>query len=305
MRVLLTGATGFIGSHVARLLVRQGHEVHAVVRSRASTNRIADVLPRINIAPVDLYDLTATSAVVQRIRPEGAIHLAWYAVPGKYWTARENLDCATMTLSLAEALAESGCRRVVAAGTCAEYHWDGDLLSETTTPLRPTTLYGVCKDATRRILEAYFTPRSIGFAWARFFFLYGPGEPMERLVPSVVSALLRREEARCSAGHQVRDFLHVADAAGAVVRLLQDDARGSFNVASGVPVAVKDVIGRIADKLGRPDLVRLGARKETQPEAPFVVASTQRLQGELGWRPRFDLDAGLEDTIAWWRARAG
>jgi nucleoside-diphosphate-sugar epimerase len=302
MRIFLTGTTGFIGSHVARQLVAEGHEVHGVVLEGEQTTRIVDLLPKIKLVPLDLRNINAMRAAITSIRPDCTIHLAWYAMPGKYWTAVENLDCVTMSLELAKALAESGCRKLVAAGTCAEYDWEQGLLSEATERLKPLSLYGVAKDATRRVLESYCAQQKMGFAWARFFFLYGPAEPAERLVPSVIASLLRGQEAICSDGVQLRDFLHVADVASAVVRLTRDDAQGVVNVGSGEAVAVKDIVLRIADKLGRRDLVRLGARPGGH-EVPLVVAETERLHGRLSWRPHFNLDTGLDDTIAWWRTK--
>lgn len=300
MRILLTGTTGFIGSHVARQLLDAGHEVDGVLVAGDPTGRIDDILDRIHRIDIDLRDTTAMQAAVARIRPDCAIHLAWYAVPGKYWTSPENLDCVAMSLALARALSDAGCRKLVAAGTCAEYDWAYGTMSESETPLKPPSLYGVAKDATRRLLEAFCAQAGMGFAWARFFFLYGPFEPPERLMPAVIGSLLQGREALCSEGMQRRDFLHVADVASAVVRLTRDDAQGIYNIGSGAAPPVKDFILQAAEKIGRADLVRLGARKGAV-EAPLVQAVTERLWGELGWRPRFDMDSGLDDTIAWWR----
>jgi nucleoside-diphosphate-sugar epimerase len=237
---------------------------------------------------------------VAAIRPDCAIHLAWYAVPGKYSTAPENIDFVAISLALARALVAADCHKLVAAGTCIEYDWTYGTLSENETPLNPPSLYGVSKDATRRILQVFCEQAGMGFAWARIFFLYGPSEPPGRLMPAVIGSLLQNKEALCSDGVQRRDFLHVADVASAMVRLVQDDAQGIYNVGSGSALPVRDFIMQAADKIGHAELVRLGARKGA-PEAPLVQAATDRLQGELGWRPRFDLDNGLNDTIAWWR----
>jgi nucleoside-diphosphate-sugar epimerase len=140
-------------------------------------------------------------------------------------------------------------------------------------------------------------------AWGRIFHLYGPYEYPGRLVPSVIRALLRGEPANCSDGRQVRDYLYVEDVASAFVCLVESELQRPVNIASGVPVSVKELIGRIGEKIGRPDLIRLGALGSTQ-EPPHIVAMTSRLREEAGWRPHYDLDAGLERTIDWWRKNA-
>src|SRR4051812_32231738 len=130
MRVLLTGATGFIGSNVARALRRDGFEVHALSRPE-----------------VDLRDADAVDRAIERAKPEMCIHLAWYAEPGKYLHAKENLALVGATLRLAERLHEAGCKRFVGAGTCFEYDTSQGRLSESSR-LGPKSLYATCKLAT-------------------------------------------------------------------------------------------------------------------------------------------------------------
>ena len=115
MKVLLTGATGFIGSHVARELVRQGHEVHALVQPEIDRSRIADIASSLRFIQADLLD---TSTIFQPPSVDLCIHLAWYVEPGKYPQSPLNKDWVAASLRLAHALKDAGCRRFVAAGTC-------------------------------------------------------------------------------------------------------------------------------------------------------------------------------------------
>src|SRR5689334_5245014 len=141
MRVLVTGAGGFIGSHVVRQLSHGGHSVYIIVRPGSSLHRLNDCLDGLKIRRVDLSDYAAVQQAVTEAKPDCGIHAAWYAVPGRYWTARENLDCVTMSLSLVKALANAGCRRLVGIGSCFEYDYEYGYLSENLTPLKPRTLY--------------------------------------------------------------------------------------------------------------------------------------------------------------------
>ena len=165
MRVLLTGVTGWIGSHVARELLRRGHEVHATIRPTSDRRRIRDIEPRLRVheGPMDAVP----------IEPDLAVHLAWTVVPGQYVSAPENRECLEASLRLLSRLRG----RVVGAGTCFEYDTRIGTLREDS-PVRPTSLYAECKDALRREVEK--RPDS---AWVRFFYQHGPWEDERRLLP--------------------------------------------------------------------------------------------------------------------------
>jgi nucleoside-diphosphate-sugar epimerase len=140
-------------------------------------------------------------------------------------------------------------------------------------------------------------------AWGRIFFLYGPHEHPDRLVSSVIRSILAGQPARTSHGEQIRDYLYAGDVADAFVRLLESDVTGPINVASGQPIALKDIVTRIGSLMGRPDLIHLGAIPAAATDTPKVVADTARLRSALGWTPAHDLDRGLTDTINWWRSQ--
>lgn len=284
MRILLTGAAGFIGSHVARALVRSGHEVHATVLPTDDLWRIRDLEPHLRLyrGTLDLLPL----------EPDLAINLAWYAVPGRYLSAPENRECLEQSLRL---LGRLGCRAVF-AGTCFEYDTTRGILREDS-PTRPTTLYAECKDRLRREVE-----RRRGSVWIRFFYLYGPAEDPRRLIPSVIRGVLRGEPVPVSPGEQRRDFLHVEDAASAVCAVAFSPLEGCVNIGSGEAPAIADIVRKIGELGGRPDLIRLGAVPYYPGEPMLIVADNTRLRS-TGWSPRYDLERGLADTFAWWKAR--
>lgn len=296
--VLVTGASGYLGRHCLPLLANMGLEVHAVAtRSSPGTTP-----PAVRWHRVDLLDPAQRRMLINRVRPSHLLHLAWYAVPGRFWTAPENSIWLDASVGLLGDFVSAGGRRVVVAGSCAEYDWSEGICTEATTRLAPVTAYGAAKHALQTKLASFSSAFDLGSAWGRIFYTYGPGEQCERLVPSVIRALLAGIPALCTHGQQVRDFLHVADVAGAFVSLLNSTATGTFNIGSGNPVAVRDVVNLIGAKLGGTNLLRFGALPARDQEPPLLVANVDRLHNALDWRPTFDLDRGLDNAIAWWKS---
>ncbi len=287
-RVLVTGATGFVGRMALAPLLARGYDVHAVLHG-----------PRVDMPGVTWHevDLLAGLDFVRDLAPTHLLHLAWYAVPGKYWTSRENARWVRASLALFDAFVAAGGKRCVMAGSSAEYDWSGGTCREGETPIAPGTYYGNAKAALWNVVREDAKAAGVSAAWARFFFLYGPHEYPERLVSSVIRSLLRGERARTSPGTQRRDFLHTADAAEATVALLDSAVDGPVNIASGRALPVRELIELIrAETGGEVDYGALPA-----DPVPLIAADTRRLNDEVGWHLGHDHEARLRETIAWWR----
>ena len=233
--------------------------------------------------------------------PSHLLHLAWYVEPGQWVHSRQNFEWVRASLNLLSAFVDNGGKRATLAGSCAEYDWRYAYCKEDVTPLIPNTVYGTCKHALQQMFAEMSNRLGLSGVWGRIFFLYGPHEHPARLVSSVIRSLLQERSADCSHGEQMRDFLYVKDVANAFVALLENPVEGAVNIASGKPLALKKIILKIAHKLNRPDLVRLGALQTRANEPDLLVGDTTRLFKEIGWQPNYSLDQGLEETIAWWR----
>lgn len=300
-RVLVTGATGFVGRGTLDPLLAAGFEVHAVsTREPPSWPRAEVVWHR-----ADLLRDGDPEAVVAAVRPSHLLHFAWDAEPGRFWTSPDNPRWARASMALLEAFEAAGGRRAVLAGTCAEYAWSDDTVCvEDQTPLEPATLYGQAKHGLRVDAEAHAAGAGYSLAWGRIFFVFGPHEDERRLGGSVAAALAAGRAAETSAGEQVRDFLFAPELAEAFVAVLASSVTGAVNVASGVPVALRDVVLALGHASGRPDLVRLGGRPGNRDEPARLVADVTRLRDEVGWTPSLSLDEAAARTMAWWRAQA-
>lgn len=294
-KIIVTGASGFIGRHSLKPLIERGFEVHAVTSRLSSSVIDGCIWHRAN-----LLDYSQIESLMQSIQPSHLLHFAWYVIPGKCWQAKENFLWVQASLELIRRFQEYGGQRLVIAGTCAEYDWKYGYCSELVTPRHPNSAYGICKNGLQEMISFYSGLTGLSSAWGRIFWLYGPHEYPNRLVSSVICSILKEEPARCSHGNQIRDFLCVQDVAEAFVALLESEVTGTVNIASGQPIAIKEVVTKIAAIIGSPDLIKLGAIPPAPNDQPLLVADVGRLSNEVGWCPKFNLDKGLEQTIAWW-----
>ncbi len=283
MRVLVTGATGLIGWPTMSAL--SGLGIPAIGMARHGT---AGVLA------CDLFDARRLASLLAEVRPTHLLHLAWDVTPGRFVRAPANLDYVAGTMGLARAAAAAGVTRFVGVGTCAEYDWSdgGAAPRREGDAVAPDAMYGIAKDATRRILAQFFAQEGIGFAWARPFHLFGAGESPLRLVGGLVDALRTGRVFTCRHGQLERDFISTVDAGAALARLVASDVGGPVNIASGEAITLGALCGFAAGRLGRRDLLDL--REEPAAGQPAaMLADVGRLRNEVGFVPETSVRARL------------
>jgi nucleoside-diphosphate-sugar epimerase len=252
----------------------------------------------------DLFDEASRRQLLEQVAPERLLHLAWTVEHGRFWHDPINLEWLEVTCAFAEEFASSGGRRLVAAGTCAEYAWsalNGQACREFETPCRPDTLYGRAKHRLRIRLEALGQRRVLSVAWGRLFHLFGPGERRDRLVPSLAIALLEGRMAATGPGAVTRDFMDVRDAGAAFAALLGSAVEGPVNVASGTPTTIAELAGTLADGVGRRHLLSVGSLARRKGDPLVLYADTTRLSAEVRFQPARALQDALQDAVDSWR----
>lgn len=290
MKVMVTGASGYLGRHVMSRLALRGVETVVLGRRLPPEASGAALLHADLLSPDDLAPAMARAGATH------LLHLAWYTAYGQYWTSPLNLRWVDATARLFEAFAATGGRHAVMAGTCAEYDWSHGYLLEDRTPLQPQALYGVAKDAIRRLMTARAADLGVSLGWGHVFYPFGPGEARQRMLPSLIEVFRGRSAPFGVNVGAYRGMLPVADAAEAFVHLLLQGASGRFNICSGQPVAIGEVVQHLARLCGADPRPVLDLASVRAGDPPLLVGANARLL-ETGWRPALTLEQGLEQQI--------
>lgn len=280
-RVLVTGGSGFVGLPLVAALAAGGMRVEAL-----GCRNVGPELPGVRWHRVDLHHAGDVRLLLRELRPSVMVHCAWYVEHGRFWSAPENRVWQDVSFELAMRFFETGGRRFVGIGTCAEYasHDVNDNMPwPESRKIDPVTLYGQSKAKLwRRLLALAERRPGAQVAWARLFHLFGANEPPQRLVPSIIRSVLAGREACCGSGRLVRDFSSVRFAAEALAALTCSRVTGPVNIGCGQPRSIAALSRLIARLAGRPDLLRLGALPDRPGDVPVMVADTKRLRLEVG-----------------------
>jgi nucleoside-diphosphate-sugar epimerase len=288
VRALVTGGTGFVGSHVVRALLKEDVEVVALVRTTAKENLGEGV----ELIVGDLFDRSDVERAVERSQPDLCLHLAWNTEPGRYLQDRdENLRLLAGSIDLLRFLAQAGCQRVVVAGTCLE----GTLSS----PRRSRSIYAASKSSLHTVIE--HLARTHLYVCAHLFYVFGPGEHPDRFVPTTVRKLLRGEPVAMTAGEQVRHYTYILDLAAALSLVALSDVRGTIDLCWGQPISVAEFTEMIGEATGRKGLFRYGELPYHPDEVMRAVGDPGKLEQQLAWKPPPSLKDRVDETVTWWR----
>lgn len=284
MKLLITGATGFIGRACVRAALARGHEVAALAhRAPAQSHAGPIVWIEGGLADPDWR-------AIESFAPESCLHTAWVTAPGEYLSSPLNRAFQEWSVAFLRGLLARGLGHAIILGTCLEYAPHRAPMREEESPLGPASPYAQGKDALRRELEHL----DFSMGWARLFFPYGPGEDPRRLATSIIGRISRNEEIALKTPDSVRDYIFVEDVAEALLVALEERFRGAINIGTGTGVPVREIAQAVADIIGVP--ARIAAPEIVPDPYDFLVADCARLRA-LGWHPRTSLAEGLHCLV--------
>ena len=247
MRILITGASGFIGSNLISALLNQNHEVFAIVRSKEKIINY-DWSNKVKFIIKDLIGFE--KADLKNINPDLIYHLAWSNLPNYEDPVHIEKNLPEQ-ISFLRMVAESGLKKIIVAGSCLEYGLKEGLLNEED-PLQPTTFYGLAKISVLSMLKFFKHEFNLDFLWFRIFYVYGDNQNQRSLYPSLIRAIQNGESVfKMSHGNQMRDFIHINDVIKYFLYPLSNiNMSGVFNISSGRSIKVKDFVNNIINSYG-------------------------------------------------------
>jgi UDP-glucose 4-epimerase len=294
---LVTGGSGFIGSHVVDRLVAEGAGSITVFDNRVRKENLAEALPSGRVRPLE-GDVTDRAAILDAV--EGASGVFHMAVLPLGPCSEDPRRCVEVnvngTFNVLEAAREAGVRKIVYSSASSVYGDTNDTMDESH-PLNARTMYGASKLAGEYFLRAFHDLYGIDYVTLRYMNVYGP-----RQEGGLVINVLRRIQAGeaptiLGDGRQSFDFVHVADVAAANVRAMASDVtEGEFNVGGGNEVTVRQIVDRLLEATGSD----LEPEVRTDQAVPMTrrVGSSEAAVDALGWTPELDLERGLADVVA-------
>jgi NAD dependent epimerase/dehydratase len=308
-KVLVTGAGGFIGSHLAEQLARDGADVRAFVRytSRSDNGWLEHADPAVAGA-IEIFrgDLVNPGAVASAVEGRDVVfHLgALIPIPYSYRHPREFVAANVVgTLNVLEAARRTNGPRVVHTSTSEVYGTAQSVPIDEDHPLHPQSPYAASKVGADQLALAFQRSFGTPVVIARPFNTYGPRQSARAVIPTIVSQALSREVIELGATAPTRDFLYVEDTVRGLLRCGEaEDVEGEvINLGTGTEISIGEVAERVLGQLGQKLPVTLDEQRVRPPDSEVerLVASTAKAERLLGWEPAVDFDEGLRRTIEW------
>jgi len=299
--VLITGATGFVGSCLTHRLINVSYDIHIIKREQSNIWRIKNILNRVMVHNVDLADSNSLEKLVKNIKPDIIFHTATY---GGYPFQRDIKKIIEsnflVTINLINACSKIEFDIFVNTGSSSEYGLKSKPMSETDL-LEPIDDYGVAKASATLFCQAKARSERLPIVTLRLFSPYGYYEEPTRLVPSVIRSCLLGENPKVSSPDSVRDFIFIEDVIDAYMKIIETSHIGGqmFNIGYGQQHSVGDVVNKIVELTGNKVRPKWGSVPKRTNEPNIWQADISKANNILKWEPKYSLEEGLAKTVKW------
>ena len=301
-RIIITGATGFVGANLTRRLIREGHEIHLLVRRGYNSWRIEEVYPKIHIHKTDLTNKEALADVVGEIKPEWIFHLAVYGAYSWQTDLQQMVQTNIMgTVNLVEACLKTGFESFVNTGTSSEYGYKDHTPKETEN-LEPNSYYAVTKASATMFCRYIGQSRGIHIPTLRLYSAYGPFEEPGRLIPTLAAEGLAGKLPPLVNPEVGHDFVFVEDVVDAYLLAASknDQELGAvYNVGTGIQTSIGELVASVQQILKIDAKPKWGSMPDRKWDTKIWVADSHKIQTELGWKPKYTFEQGFREMIEW------
>jgi UDP-glucose 4-epimerase len=302
-RVLITGASGFVGANLARRVLQEGHETHLLVRHKYQRWRLEEIISDVRLHEVDLLDSQEVRSLVSAIRPDWVFHLAAYGAYSNQVGIRPMMDTNLLgCISLLDACVGSGVQAFVQTGSSSEYGYKDHPASEDEIA-QPNSHYAITKLAATHYCQLIARQYEMSATTVRLYSIYGPYEEPTRLIPTLVVYGLHGDLPPMVSPTTARDFVYVDDAVEAILRIaaVAPPAGVIYNICSGAQSTIASVVETARRLMGitcKPAWFSMAGRSW---DTDVWVGSPERMARDLNWRVQVDFESGLSRTIEWLR----
>lgn len=295
MRVFLTGGTGFIGRYVVKHLEKEGCNI--LLLTCASKENIPPIMKskKIKIVLGNLSDINKWKNKLTQFKPDTTIHMAWEDIPD--YGVKKSIKNLKYGLNLFEELAEIGCKKIICTGSCWEYGQNQGKLSEDF-PTRPSNAFTTAKNALHYLGREIAKENNMQFIWTRLFYVYGPGQRGNSLIPYIINCVKEGKELRIKTPSARNDFIYVEDVAKAIVAILEKSNQNTvYNIGSGYSTSIQDIIKIIYSKLHLHCKPKDNIFNIKNVYSDNFWADISKIEKEIGWEPKITIEEGIQNII--------
>jgi nucleoside-diphosphate-sugar epimerase len=307
-RVILTGATGFVGANLARRLLNDGHEVHLLVRSNHNAWRVEEIRSNVRIHILDFQDSAAVASTISKIKADWIFHLAAHGAYSWQNDIRRIFDTNLYaTINLLDACLKTGFEAFIHTGSSSEYGIKDHAPHEREWA-DPNSPYACAKTAATVYCRHAAQANNAHIVTLRLYSAFGPYEDSNRLIPKLIEYGLRGEFPPLANPQIARDFIYVDDVCDICVIAAEkrtENLGAIYNIGTGIQTSLYQAT-QIAQRI-----MQIGAQPkwETMPsrmwDTTIWVADNQKVQSELGWAPRHTFEQGFSMTVNWYQSHLG
>jgi nucleoside-diphosphate-sugar epimerase len=304
-RVLVSGASGFVGANLVRRLLRDGHEAHLLLRPGHQAWRLEEVVDDVQVHEADLENVDGVRRIVETAKPDWVFHLAAYgAYPSQTGLPRMVATNLIGCAALVDACAETGVESFVHTGSSSEYGFKDHAAAENEV-LEPNSHYAITKAAATHYSQWAARARDLNAVTVRLYSIYGPFEEPGRLIPTLIVHGLRGMLPPLASPRIARDFVYVDDAVDAMLQVaaMPSMPRGAiYNICTGAQSTLADVVAIARKAMGISAEPLWSTMPDRNWDTDRWVGSPARMEREVGWRARTTLEEGLKQTVRWFEA---
>lgn len=296
MRILITGANGFLGSNVLRALLKNGHDIFAISQNDEAIKDLFDKIQFYKNKEDNYFNLKQD---ILKFDPHVVLHFAWWG--GNNYIDTNSTDQFNknipLTLSLLEIFKETKSKnRFIGVGSFSEYGIISNKATEDT-PENPNSYYGLSKNIVKNISKMFCENNSISWSWIRPCYIYGPGDVKTRLMPSIISKLKNQTVIELNSCTTIVDYLHIDDFSEAINLLIQKQANGVYNICSGQEYTIKNIVTSIANEFDKENQLIFNAKLDRIDFPKYICGSNNKLVNTIDWTPSIDIKNGISNMI--------